>query len=105
MIDTSTSSDSMYMIRCSTRQLLCFIILSRFLALNSQAVCVTNKHPLPASSYEAHVYIIDTEILLRVVISTLHQLAKVLDPYIAIYILFKGTPWDETFSMLSLLKI
>ena len=67
----------MYMIRSSTRQPLCGILFSRFLALNSQAVCVTNKHPLPlpASSYEAHVYIIDKELLLRVVISNLHQLA------------------------------
>ena len=72
----------MYMIRRSTRQPLCFIIFSRFLALNSQVVCVINKHPLPASSYEAHVYIIDKELLLRVVISNLHQLAEVLNPYI-----------------------
>ena len=82
MIDSSTSSDSMYMIRRSTRQPLCFIIFSRFLALNSQVVCVTNKHPLPASSYKAHVYIIDKGLLLRVVISNLHQLAEVLNPYI-----------------------
>ena len=82
MIDSSTSSDSMYMIRRSTRQLLCFIIFSRFLALNSQVVCLTNKHPLSASSYEAHVYIIDKELLLRVVITNLHQLAEVLNPYI-----------------------
>ena len=52
------------------------------LALNSQVVCVTNKHPLPASSYKAHVYIIDKGLLLRVVISNLHQLAEVLNPYI-----------------------
>ena len=45
-------------------------------------MCVTNKHPLPVSSYEAHVYIIDKELLLRVVISNLHQLAEVLNPYI-----------------------
>ena len=89
MIGSSTSSDSMYMIRRSTRQSLGFIVFSRFLALNSQAVCVTNKHPLPASSYEAHVYIIDKGLLLRVVISTLHQLAEVLNPHIAKYILFK----------------
>ena len=82
MIDSSTSSDIMYMITRSTRQPLCFIIFSRFLALNSQAVCVTNKHPLPASSYEAHVYIIERELLLMAVISTLHQLAEVLNPYI-----------------------
>ena len=66
-----------------------FIIFSRFLALNSQDVCVTNKHPLPASSYEAHVYIIDKELLLRVVISNLHQLAEVLNPYIGYYRLLK----------------
>ena len=79
----------MYMIRRSTRQPLCFIIFLRFLALNSQVVCVTNKHPLPASSYEAHVYIIDKELLLRVVISNLHQMAEVLNPYIGYYILIK----------------
>ena len=89
MIDSSTSSDSMYIIRCSTRQPLCFIIFSRFLALYSQVVCVTNKHLLPASSYDAYVYSIDKEILLRVVISDLHQLAEVLNPYIGSYILFK----------------
>ena len=77
----------MYMIRRSTRQPLCFIILSRFLALSSQVVCVTNKHPLPASSCEAHVYIIDKELLLRVVIRNLHQLAEVLSPLYCINVI------------------
>ena len=72
----------MYMVKRSTRQPLCFIIFSGFLALYSQVVCVTNKHPLPASSYEAHVYIIDKELILGVVISNLHQLAEVLNSYI-----------------------
>ena len=83
MIDNSTSSDSMYMIRSSTGQPLCFILFSCFLALNSQVVCVTNKHPLPASSYEAHVHIIhviNKEVLLRVVINNFHQLGEVLNP-------------------------
>ena len=40
------------------RQRLCFIILSHFLALNSQVACGTNKHPLPASNYKAHVLLI-----------------------------------------------
>ena len=80
--DSSTSSDSMYMIRRSIRQPLCFIIFSRFLALNSKVACFTNTHPLPALGSEAHVYIIDKELLLRVVISNLHQLAEILNPYI-----------------------
>ena len=60
VIDSSTSSDSRPRIRRSTKtaELLCFIIFSRFLALNSQVGCGTNTHPLPASNYKAHVLLI-----------------------------------------------
>ena len=62
------------------RQLLCFIIFSRFLALNSQLARVTNKHPLPASNYKAHVFFYK-EPLLRVVIRNSHGLVKLPNPY------------------------
>ena len=69
------------------RQLLCFIIFSCFLALNSQLARVTSKHPLPASNYKAHVFF-DKEPLLRVVIRNSHELVKVSNPYILFEIYF-----------------
>ena len=40
---------------CLTKRLLCCIIISCLLALNSQAVSVTNRHSLPTLSYETQV--------------------------------------------------
>ena len=59
------------------RRLLCFIIFSRFLVLNSQVACVTNKHPLSQSSYKMN----KAHVLLPVEIATRIELVKVLNPY------------------------
>ena len=55
-----------------------------------QSSCVCHQQtPFTGVKLWAHVYIIDKELLLRVVISNLHQLAEVLNPYIGYCILFK----------------